>query len=727
MPLTYVRERPATLLRQDDIAPGVQVLIYDGVLERGLRYLGDRYRRLDGALRNADHVFLRGGEPSFVEIVNSDNTLRDLTAGIDVTIIAPNAEGTLAFETPNWATSLSTFPITLDEVRAAEIETILRRCHAILAPGADHHFVLPSGTHAPEFIRLGDALRTGVEVSRICDWIVPHIHEDSVVVADTGSILPVLLELERRFSQRYNRKLYTDVLDEYPTSSHTLAGTVNGLRGEAYAQANVVLLVSVNSSGRLLRRFRGFAEPGDAIVVICDTAEDPASDAPALYRRPIPRWEPAIDGNCVECPSRRRIYIDPQTYELLPSEDVEIVTITPARASKHVDFWQTVLRTEALRLHVETTHQEGEAVRVRHMPVDLDIPSLLGDPDFREGCIQALREVEPDADCILLPDHDSALALVDLVSDAYPRAPTQAVPVLRVAPGALSKPAIDTLESATRIVVLDDALITGRTLMNVRRAIYYGLERRATGMNRRISGFTVVARPPSSDVLRAVSRPYRDQSGVRVKHGISIHLPGPSLDGGRNCPWCDERALLQHYLPKLTGRALDGGNERLRQLNERPLLVPLLTDSVPNPADRTVGSFYGDLDPITAFVAAMAATFELCQELEEDESRRPRRVVNLAAMIDAYFDSVFLAAFIRLVPPKYLRWSSQERAVLAAIARLDPARVYPGTVQEIAWGAVCGKVPASGARSLLADIDTTIPINAMLADIVGMVEISAPK
>lgn len=141
----------------------------------------------------------------------------------------------------------------LQRARAAELRAFLDWGGAVLRPKG-YHYVLPSGHHSRTFIRVAEALRADARAPRaIATWLFHGIHPDrqTSVVLDTGSLTPLVSELNLAAEQAGKRLAATMMLDSYPMSRFEY----RRLLGPA-EDTWVLGVLSVSSTGTLRQKLQ---------------------------------------------------------------------------------------------------------------------------------------------------------------------------------------------------------------------------------------------------------------------------------------------------------------------------------------------------------------------------------------------------------------------------------------------------------------------------------------
>lgn len=230
MPIVYRQHFTAFQHEHDALCAGRQILLFDPVLERSADTPGDRFRRLDAMLRHVDLVVFRVADEVAKRRLSDDPILRErashtpvaaLLGGMEPSQLAPRLE--FVFE----GAQCADLP-QLEDLRQAEVLPILFRTGAIFR-NREHHFELPSGRHADQFVRIACALRDVVEVRRMTDWIMPFVTPKTMVLADSGSILPLLAEIAYRSLRLFRWEIPADCLEMYPVRRDLVDGRIADL------------------------------------------------------------------------------------------------------------------------------------------------------------------------------------------------------------------------------------------------------------------------------------------------------------------------------------------------------------------------------------------------------------------------------------------------------------------------------------------------------------------
>jgi hypothetical protein len=495
----------------------------------------------------------------------------------------------------------------------------------------------------------------------------------------------IRLEAKRLF----NWDISIRTINEYPDDQLTLLSVLNEVARKLKPKARALFLISVNSSGRLIRRILRERPQNPVIVVVCNTGI-PVPKCTNLSNLPIDRWKVQHNDECSHCKESTLITIDSRTYERLPKIKWERIAIDRRKAAQHKEFWQAVDESNAVRIHVDEEYPEADKGRTRHHGVYIDLTLLAGQQSFRTKALSTLKQM-PRPKLVVIPQHKATDVVRNLIQEAYPSAIIVIVSGRRFDKRAKQK--LRLLKNNDCLLIADDALVQGATILGLRDEIYDVMQTCNTTI--KVSGFVMLARTKNQDCYREVTEQFRDHDGVQFWVGYKIFLP----EG--ECPWCEEYRILAGLLPSLRGRAKEHAISRKELLSGR-LSTSFLLGSKPIGTERkTYGSFFGELKPVAAFAAATAAAQELKASLKNDAGSSKINVADIPKAITRYFDSVFLAAMLRTFYRRELEFGGQDNLVAPAIERKLSRRTNIVTAAEIGWAAVTRKLPSEPALRLL--------------------------
>ncbi len=603
-------------------------------------------------------------------------------------------------------------PIT--DACQAEVEAVLRRTKAIFDE-KHYHYALPSKRHADKFVRLGDALHSVFDSHRIAEWLLPHLSRHTVVIGDTGSMLPLLCSLKEQ-AQRLSLSVEIGNLDRYPLSKGEVKDAIEAIKDRRavvdWALAGTpytsLFVISVNSTGQVLKWINELA-PDSKAVVICDTATPPCELS--LARVEVTRYDLDAEGKCDLCRGQSHaIPVHAGTYELLPKIEYVAEPLTRKIPRPNYDFWTMMDQADAVELHIDVPDPSG-GTSGRHFPILLNSEKLPNSQTFWELCVAKIREIE-SPDLIVIPKHQYTAVVEALCQEAHPRARRLLIPQGKISAEMAGE--FRGVRADGCVLVADDALVTGTTLSNIRTDLHRITK--ALGIDPDVAAFVMVARPADQADLDLMKR-YHNHKGDRFRYGWQVFLPPPDK---RFCPWCQERKLLTDYRSGMQGECLATVQERIERL-ERPMGQPLLMMSddhavaqvVPASPEggqvgcldeeaRSFGSFFGkDLRERAAFAAGACAGQKMIQGLAPLGGGIEFKVADLKWAYECYFEGVLLSSLLRTFSPIHVRCREFDSRVGQQIAKLDPDKA-PGVLTELALAAVMGKIPSEQVKLLLA-------------------------
>lgn len=769
--LVYTKPTPDVFERRfEGLLEEDNILLVDPVLEATSKTIGDLYREtLARYLRRHDVVVFRGSGPDFVTKIAQDDVVKDFLPRLQGGALvgrATSMQGPVWAEIPGMSVPARVPP--LESLRQAEMLGILRRTGAIFESDV-YHYVLPyQERHAEKFIRLADALRSVYDIDRILDWLVETITGDTLVIGDTGSMLPLMLRLREHVEETTRFKVEVASLDKYPEDRVDVTARIRAITNRPFVTTaqlserplNYLFLISVSSSGRLCAFFHNLFRDS-TIVVICRTRNDALPCNRYLATVDITNW-PAED--CERCPSHPKIQVDPQTYELIPRLDWKPVIVGHRKATDKAKFWSMTSRTKAVDLHKTVKYSGTAPESERHFSVFLDTEKMAQDAWFRERCKNALLDLgkpEPP-DLILIPQHSNSHVVESICREVYPSLIPLTVPA-----GKLEVRLHEPLQQARRIIIADDAIVTGNTMFNFRTAIYNVTQPAET--KPMVGIFVMVSRTSDDSVLEAFNYRYRSpQHGLKIAYGEQIYLPEE-----QKCPWCKELEFLAEVVGLFPEESEEqqAVRDRIRHLEQKPLQWPffmLHEGHGLTPDLRAVDSFFGtEEDPLNAY-AAFAAGACVAQTMKKELgdlsriSKKPQQTksgrgwkewlaklplysrfaramraffrdpasgdgvefkyADMNMVYSAYFETTLLSSLLRTFDAVEVMRPAVDDQFERKLEVADPARAYPGAVTELAYAAIQGKVPKRAIRSTLEKFKDSDRWFRMLLAIMNAVE-----
>lgn len=477
------------------------VLLFDPRMERGARdVIGDRFRRVDAGARAADLLIVRGSRPELRERVEADAMLAERRGERGTLVLCPSELGRAPeLHDVSWSPPVDRRPTT-EELREAEILCGLNTKEAVYRQAGVHYLMPNTRYHAEAFVRLGDSLNDQIDLVRLSDWLIPRIDQYTALLADNGSMLPLLTTLALRANQIHEFVPQIATLDEYPLTPTAVAELVERLPLDGGER--LLCLISVSSSGRVADTLAALDGTETEAVIICETG-DGQGGVEHFARLPVKRWEINDEGRCPACKEMHLLAVSPRSYELRTAIKFEPETLDIGHAAECREFWEAVEKAGAISLHVEAKRARGAPSGNRHLAVQIDVAELLSkSKPFRARCLEELAKIaEPSL--VLIPEHAASEALRALVLEAFPNLGASQVMLCGVGPELPELPPL--LEEVDHVLIVDDTLISGTTLVGMRLAIHDA----AVTLDRNVdvSVFVCISRPANSENEKRVRLP----------------------------------------------------------------------------------------------------------------------------------------------------------------------------------------------------------------------------
>ncbi|WGY01811.1 hypothetical protein QI633_25160 [Nocardioides sp. QY071] len=310
----------------------------------------------------------------------------------------------------------ATDEVLLQRALRVELLTLLEFGKAVWRPDS-YHYQLPSGQHAASFIRVGDAFRSPRDVHAIATWLTPRLRDGQAIVADSASLVPLVLELQSMTRREGWTRGPVEMLDEYPRTQLDINRVVRPLRRGG---GGALALMSVNSSGRYQDMFmsalRDHLEPGDWSMVVLVNKTDSDSDReylPAdddLVADPVSTWLGLADeagrsvpqSSCPWCRDNRKaqvVRIDPRTFEALALPDVDLLMPSVPAARNSTRFWDLCNKADAVGVRAKPADSPSNVSRPKSglMSVYIDFERLLNCPQFTEFVTERIEKARDEA------------------------------------------------------------------------------------------------------------------------------------------------------------------------------------------------------------------------------------------------------------------------------------------------------------------------------------------
>jgi hypothetical protein len=612
----------------------------------------------------------------------------------------------------------------LRHARLVELHALLDWGQAIWRPKT-YHYLLPSGEHASEYIRLADAIREPRDAEVLASWLNRSLVDRMGFVIDTGVLNPVVLALIRNLERAGWRANPVAVLDQYPRSSADVDAALDVASGR---EGNVLALLSISSSGAVLDRLYTSLERKKATLgvtrleVLIRKSNAPLPPEIEVWS-PLPGEEALVgegttDATCELCrsPERARICpISPRTLdEMLPSQ-LRMTSPSVAAALANKGYWQIADEREAVRVEAHPHPAIGfHRPQKISMPIAVRLDEILETPTLADAFVERVKALhkdglQTDPDLVLAPQHELEFPgyreIWQRVGGVL--APSCEEPSGYPVDGQGASPELaEKIRSARGVLVFCLGLVSGVLLQ---RGLLVAQSARDSG-EYRLQGLVLHARPASAREWEGLTNAYGDGEEGRSQLfiGWKTLLPDRS-------PLQEELSLLQELdESKLDPEMLDFREERIRLCGggsgaERP---PLFWGSRDD--DRlTPNAIFGERLSARSAYAAVGAAMEEARAPKAEDASPEYRVFELAAIFRSYYDPLLVAAILRWLRPHEAwwgwQWSDSERAVSHLVGRmpLDLRRIV---VAELLLAASQGKLGPAAIPHLRAFAQNLLPV-----------------
>lgn len=579
--------------------------------------------------------------------------------------------------------------IILGIVADLELRAILSWSEGVWS-SSSYHFVLPSGEHAGTFVRVGDACSDWLNVSRIADWLESRIGRCTALIADTPTLLPLLQELENRALHRWNdsRTMKRTLSSYYPSRDELQNVVSDSILWVNEGGGGIILVfVSVNASGGVLGRIesafsREIADEDLRYIILCETNAN--SRRGSLCTIPVIRY-----GSKTECSlchaNSTPVEIDQQRFTTRVLTGLKTHILPKARDIMNLSRLIPGLdAADALRVHVTRPDHHS------HLGIYIDPKRALMSTAFAQEAVDSLTEVTGGVlpDIAIIPAHKQESVIESWLVERGINNIVR-VPLSGEMPSDVSR----AIAKGSRILIADNAIITGHTVRGLYQAIQTA-KGTCSPHEYDVLGFAIVSYISDIGTWEGIRQTFFTGTH-RLATAFEVYVP----EWGFHCPWCVElRALegLASAAPPDAAEYITRRRERLGDvsgLTKQLFLGSELFDD--REASRTTPkSFWGDVTDIGAFVGATTAFHQIrCTWSQNLQSLITRAVFPTASILRRYRDPVLAASMLRAARPGELWASENQHAVERALHDAQHARQHPVMIAEILWAAYLQKLP----------------------------------
>ena len=269
-------------------------------------------------------------------------------------------------------------------IRAVETEAMLRRQNAVWEP-TNYHYRLPNGEHSDMFIRVADAINEPQDAYVMACWLSEQLCDRIGVVADTGGLTPLIVQLES-FLTRFDWAIGpTAILEAYPAGRPLVRQAIESAHNESTPRIMAVL--SVSSTGTLRRNLvdelKRVALDGGTIssldyvlnVIVDRTATDEhlsrlvsedATNAESWWTidRDVHSESSGICSLCWDPDKAPLVAVDPRTYGAMALPIPHLVMPDTGHAKAAQLFWERASDLGGLAIEVNP-HPNSRGARAK--------------------------------------------------------------------------------------------------------------------------------------------------------------------------------------------------------------------------------------------------------------------------------------------------------------------------------------------------------------------------
>lgn len=686
-------ETPRAKLRIPALDVRDRLLFLDCRHERSHRRPSDILPREGYGERAYDAVILRGG-PEFRAVVESDLALVSRVRDIPLSIVESSKDARHRgprLIRPPWAAPPSV-TISLDLIREIETWALVCSRDALLG-GPDEHFEIASGNHIEHYVRVREMLSDVLDVERLADWVLPHVHKDTALLGDRPSLIPLVQAIALACLKRFGWDIPFATLEPWPRQDYSSPQTIDDLRIDS---SQLLAVLGVDSMGRHEQELAMLCPIEYKAVCLVDISPEEAMSSHPFRHHPIRRWPIKRSGQCEECEHRTVLHhVDPRTEDKIPSEPRRARKLQIKLLEEHKAFWQAVDRTSAVRLHSEAPYDDGEKRAFRHRALDLDVSALLVDGAFRSRCRDELERL-PRPDLVIIPKHDATGIL-----EAVARETFEECKVIHVSRAQLDDGGIDALASVSNVLLLDDALVTGQTLRTLTDNVRVALGRRWESVH--CVAFVAVSSPARSAIQQNVENGLRrgNTHERALRYGARILLPA---SGTAACSFCEEQRWLSSMRAPLEAHR-ELIDARIRELGGQVEPQTLLFGGDARGSTTVSGSVLGARMSVATVFAAFSSAAQEIRDHMATQGLPLREYFDLAHAVENWFGAPLLAGVLRTLGEEELGYVYASRELIDVLGR---KQFDPRELSELAWAAVLDKLPGGvipQLRDLLRDND----------------------
>lgn len=414
------------------------------------------------------------------------------------------------------------------ELAAIDLDRLLNKYsnESFLRGGKQYHFTTPSHNHTDAFFRLGDSIKNKDDLDRVAFWLLKVIDNSDYIFIDSWSIAVLPL----RAMQILAKTTVFDALPAHPAKNlgdcrSVICATTPALK----ASANPLLIVSVNSSGRLIREFQEIfrsAYPSKKLSVVAVYSFNGGDYTMCKIKTEVRRFNFDACELCEE--NSKPVEIHASAYYVKNLTDKGVI-LTKKIAQMGADFFKRYHNhLDDIIIFHKGDHFKGN----KHYAYYIDYVKISATDVFSNALTAKLSSTLTPASLVLTFFDDQILKqITESIGATYIH--------LQEVEKLLEAEVINAFSKADKIVIYDSVVIRGKSFEQLNNLI-----RVTPALNQEVRDITFLSgvyRPSSAESANELRNcvAYEDVSTVKrsLQHIEMLVIPDYNhLD----CPWCLE-------------------------------------------------------------------------------------------------------------------------------------------------------------------------------------------
>lgn len=440
-------------------------------------------------------------------------------------------------------------PVSHEAIRELELTNIFEsgRARSVICASDNHHFALPSGAHASQFLRLGDAFTDIETVDRVAYWIAIEIQSKVKLMVENERYTllvdhPSMLILAARVQLLVSQLIEIVAFPTYPSDVESRTASFDLMKQVAARCSSVFVVIGVASTGRLAEFIQNWAtlesSKVEVNVFILYSLQKLALAQTVLCHLDLNGYKHyASNADCELCLAQSAaVQIQTSSYLLGYAPNAPVVLYGSYFSEQRSFLQEWGCHEGVLRVH----YNDPNEPTARHHAFYIDVGTLLNVPSFETKVLARANSFQPKPDVIVVPDHPTARKIGQLVASSLT---VQLVVLDNQLLTQAEAPVCAILNTARCALIIDDLFITGSRLQNINKFLR---ENRAALVPdlENIHFWTLLATPASEREYKGVVDGMTKNHSWKstVTHIQKIILP--HWHNQLDCPWCLEFKTL---------------------------------------------------------------------------------------------------------------------------------------------------------------------------------------